>query len=92
MIQRIFGWSDVIFDHNDRDPRRTQDQADTDDKNLKAGRESINEQRKRLGMAPIEGGDEYFIMTPTGAVPIAALPKIREQMLAEETSQNEPSR
>ena len=58
LIQGIFGWTDVIFDHNDRDPRRTQDQADTDDKNLKSGRESINEQRKRLGLGPVEGGDE----------------------------------
>lgn len=78
LIQAIFGWSDVVFDHNDRDPRRTQDQADTDDKNLKSGRESINEQRKRLGLAPIEGGDEYFIMTPTGVVFVAALTEMRK--------------
>ena len=68
LILSIFGWSDVIFDHNDRDPRRTQDQADVDDKNLKSGRESINNQRERLGLAPIEGGDECFVMTPTGII------------------------
>ena len=78
LIKGIFGWSDVVFDHNDTDPRRTQDQADTDDKNLKSGRESINEQRKRLGLSPIEGGDEYFVMTPTGLVFVAALPEMRE--------------
>lgn len=82
LIQRIFGWSDVVFDHNDRDPRRTQDQADTDDKNFKSGRENLNEQRKRLGLGPIEGGDEYIIMTPTGIVPVAAIPSIRENMTA----------
>ena len=82
LIQAIFGWSDVIFDHNDRDPRRTQDQADTDDKNFKSGRENLNEQRKRLGMGPIAGGDEYIIMTPTGVVPVAALPAIRKAMEA----------
>ena len=77
LIRGIFGWSDVVFDHNDSDPRRTQDQADTDDKNLKSGRESINEQRKRLGLSPIQGGDEYFIMTPTGLVFVAAMPEMR---------------
>lgn len=68
LIKGIFGWNDVIFDHNDRDPRRTADQADTDDKNLKSGRESLNDQRKRLGLPPVEGGDEPFIMTPTGII------------------------
>jgi len=82
LILGIFGWADVIFDHNDRDPRRTQGQADTDDANFKSGRENLNEQRKRLGLGPIEGGDEYVIMTPTGLVPVAALSALREQMIA----------
>ena len=82
LIKRIFGWADVVFDHNDRDPRRTQDQADTDDKNFKSGRESLNVQRQRLGLPPIAGGDEHVIMTPTGLIPVAALPFIREQMIA----------
>lgn len=68
LIQRIFGWSDVLFDHNDRDPRRTQDQAELDDKNLKSGRETINEQRQRLGLPPLDGGDIAFVMSPTGPV------------------------
>ena len=68
LILGIFGWADVIFDHNDRDPRRTQEQADVDDKNLKSGRESINDQRERLGLGPIPGGDECFVMTPTGII------------------------
>ncbi len=68
LIQRIFGWSDIIFDHNDKDPRRTAEQADIDDKNLKAGRETINEQRARLGLPPLAGGDEAFVLGPTGPV------------------------
>lgn len=66
LIAGIFGWMDILFDFEDNDPRRSQDQADVDDKNLKAGRESINEQRVRMGLSPIEGGDAYAIMTPTG--------------------------
>lgn len=66
LIQSIFGWSDVVFDQLDKDPRATADQADVDNKNLNSGREDINTQRKRLGLPPVEGGDEAFIMTPMG--------------------------
>lgn len=66
LINSIFGWNDILFDFEDKDPRRSQDQADVDDKNLKAGRESINEQRVRMGLLPIPGGDVYAVMTPTG--------------------------
>ena len=68
LILQMFGYNDILFDHNDKDPRRTQDQADTDDKNLKAGRENLDEQRSRLGLGKIPGGDKYFVMTPTGIV------------------------
>jgi HK97 family phage portal protein len=79
LILEVFGWNDVIFDHNDRDPRRTQDQADVDDKNLKSGREDINTQRNRLGLPPVEGGDEAFVMTPTGIIFVRNFPALADQ-------------
>lgn len=78
LIQKIFGWSDVLFDHNDQDPRRTQEQADVDSKNLNSGRETLNFQRKRLGQPPVPGGDEAFIMTPTGIVFVKNFPALAE--------------
>jgi HK97 family phage portal protein len=68
LILQMFGYNDILFDHNDKDPRRTADQADTDDKNLKSGRECLDEQRARLGLGKVKGGDKFFIMTPTGIV------------------------
>ncbi len=68
LIFQMFGYPDILFDHNDKDPRRTQDQADVDSKNLKDGRENLDEQRARLGLGKIPGGDKFFVMTPTGIV------------------------
>jgi HK97 family phage portal protein len=82
LIDRIFGWDDILFVNRERDPRRTQDQADTMDKNLKSGRQSINEQRAEMGYPPIKGGDVYFIMSPTGIVVVENLPDMAEQQLA----------
>lgn len=79
LIKEIFGWSDIVFDHNDEDPRRSQDQADTDDKNLKSGRETINIQRKRLGLPTIPGGDLAFVMTPTGILFVENFPELAKQ-------------
>jgi HK97 family phage portal protein len=86
LIQRIFGWSDIVFEQEDRDPRRTQDQADTDDKNLKSGRETINIQRERLGLAPVPGGDLAFVMTPTGILFVKNFQKLAER----QTQDGEP--
>lgn len=81
LIQRVFGWSDIMFEQEDRDPRRTQDQADTDDKNLKAGRETINVQRERLGLPPVPGGELAFVMTPTGILFVKNFPELAKRQL-----------
>jgi HK97 family phage portal protein len=83
IIDGIFGWSDILFKFADRDPRMTQDQADTMDKHLKSGRQSINEQRAALGLPPVDGGDVMFVMTPTGIVMVGNLEKMQEQQLVD---------
>jgi HK97 family phage portal protein len=60
-----------------------QDQADTMDKHLKSGRQSINEQRAALGLPPVDGGDVMFVMTPTGIVMVGNLEKMQEQQLVD---------
>jgi HK97 family phage portal protein len=74
----LLGWHDIVFSHAEADPRRKQDQADTDDKNLKSGRETINVQRERLGLPQVEGGDEAFIMSPTGIIFVRNFPALAE--------------
>lgn len=81
IIDGIFGWSDIVFKFSDRDPRMTQDQADTMDKHLKAGRQSINEQRAALGLPPVDGGDVLFIMSPTGIIIVQNMDEMAEQQL-----------
>jgi hypothetical protein len=49
------------------------DQATIDSAYLKLGRETINEQRVRAGMDPIEGGDVAMVYTASGAIPLSVL-------------------
>lgn len=78
LILGIFGWSDVLFNHEDGDPRRKLDNADVMDKNLKSGRQSLNEQRSEMGLSPIDGGDIHFLLTPAGAIPYSMLREVAE--------------
>lgn len=68
LIAGIFRWNDVLFQFKEGDPRRKQDLADTRDKDLNSGRETLNEQRQAMGKSKLPGGDDAFIMTPQGPV------------------------
>lgn len=81
LIWGIFGWDEILFQHEDGDPRRKRDNADVMDKNLKAGRQSLNEQRSEMGLPPVEGGDIYFLLTPAGAIPYTMLASVAESQL-----------
>jgi HK97 family phage portal protein len=76
LILSIFGWGDVLFIHEDGDPRRKLDNADVMDKNLKSGRQSLNEQRSEMGLSPVDGGDIHFLLTPAGAIPYSMLSEV----------------
>lgn len=78
LILSIFGWNDVLFNHEDGDPRRKLENADVMDKNLKSGRQSLNEQRSEMGLSPIDGGDIHFLLTPAGAIPYRMLADVAE--------------
>lgn len=78
LILTIFGWNDVMFNHEDGDPRRKLDNADVMDKNLKSGRQSLNEQRSEMGLSPVDGGDIHFLLTPAGAIPYSMLANVAE--------------
>jgi HK97 family phage portal protein len=68
LILNVFRWDDIVFQFMEGDPRRKQDLADTRDKDLKSGRETINQQLEAMGHPKVEGGDDPFIMTPQGII------------------------
>ena len=69
-IRDILGVKNTIFVHAEGDTRDQIEQMNYFTKGQAFGNFNSNEVRAKLGMAPVEGGDINFIMTPTGAVPL----------------------
>jgi hypothetical protein len=69
-IRTILGVQNTIFVHSEGDTRDAIEQMNYYTKGQAFGNFNTNEIRAELGMAPVEGGDINFIMTPTGAVPL----------------------
>lgn len=78
LIDGLFHWDDIMFQHRESDPRRAGEQADLWDKHQKQGRLSVNDVRQRMGLPKIEGGDLYVIMTPAGAIPLTMISEVAE--------------
>ncbi len=76
LILSIFGYDDVLFQHREGDPRRKVDQSEQMTKHQSAGRLTINDNRAAMGLAPIEGGDEAYILSPSGIFLVRDLPKL----------------
>lgn len=69
-VRKILGVEEMVFAHSEGDTRDAIEQMDYFTKGEAWGVFNPNEVRSKLGMAPVEGGDTNFIMTPTGAVPL----------------------
>lgn len=69
-VRPILGARDMIFTHSESDMRDQIEQMELFTRAEAWGVLSPNEVRAKLGMAPVEGGDTNFLMTPTGAVPL----------------------
>lgn len=70
LIRNILGVENTIFQHSEADARDQLEQMDYYTKGEAWGIFTPNEIRAKLGMAPVDGGDTPFIMSPTGAVPL----------------------
>lgn len=79
LVDLIFGWDDILFQHLDEDPRSREEDADTYDKHQKSGRMTINQIAREMGYPAVDGGDEPIIMTPTGIIFVRALPEMAKQ-------------
>jgi HK97 family phage portal protein len=69
-IRKILGVEHTIFKHSEADARDQLESMEIFTRAEAWGIMTPNEVRSRLGMAPVDGGDTPFIMTPTGAVPL----------------------
>jgi hypothetical protein len=73
LITMGWGYTDIEFVFSYDDEVAATDQATIDNLYLRAGRETINEQRERSGQDPIVGGDVAMVYTGTGAMPLSVL-------------------
>jgi hypothetical protein len=89
LILGIYRWDDILFQFQEGDPRRKQDLADTRDKDLKSGRESLNDQREAMGKVKVKGGDKPFISLPQGVILVEHLEQLSQAMVDNLTASNQ---
>jgi len=76
IVKCEFPFSDVKFQWQTSDRKDNLQQAQVDKIDIDNGVVSINERRERLGLKPVEGGDQYVIKGGTGLVPVEDLEKL----------------
>jgi HK97 family phage portal protein len=81
LILGVFKWDDILFKHNEADNRTELDQAKLFAEYERIGVMSINQIAKRLGLPPVEGGDEHFIQTAAGLIPIQMIDEVAARLL-----------
>ena len=70
IIKLNFGYDDLEFSWGDQTQQDPKVQSDVLSTYVKAGIMSINEVRDRLGLDPVEGGDEPLALGASGWVPL----------------------
>ena len=66
---------DTIFKHRDVDTRDEEIQMKLNIDAMNAGVYDLNYVRGKLGLKPVAGGEEPFIQTPLGLIPISMIPE-----------------
>lgn len=74
---------DTMFKHRDVDTRDEEIQMKLNIDAMTAGVYDLNYVREKLGLAPVEGGDEPFIQTPLGLMPVSLIRELAETSLAQ---------
>lgn len=75
LILDLFGWDDILFQHDDADARSKLAQMTIYRDAVRDGLFVRNEVRQELGKKPIKGGDIATISTSAGVVPLEFLLK-----------------
>lgn len=78
LVKTEFKFTDVKFAWNTEDAKDSIQIAQIDKIDIDTGVISINERRERMGLKPIEGGDEYTIKGAVGMLPVSDLDKLDE--------------
>lgn len=71
LIWTTFSIEDTVFIHRDIDQRDEADRMALYLQGLNGGVYTLNYVRNLLGLPPVEGGDEPFIQTPLGLMPVS---------------------
>ena len=81
LIREIFGWDDVVFELNDTSMRDKLEQMKVYADGEKIGVFSPNHIASEFGLPTIDGGDERFIQTAAGLVPVSRIMEVAIAML-----------
>lgn len=82
LILGMFGWDDIVFAHNEVSTRDSLEMMKLLAESERMGVLSINEIRDRqFGLPGIEGGENHFVQTAAGLIPIQFLEDIAARMM-----------
>ena len=79
LIWSFLNTQETVFEHNEIDMRDEKERMDVDIAGETHGLFTINDLRSQRGMAPVPGGDEAFIQTASGIVPVKDISTLLEQ-------------
>jgi len=89
IVKTEFKFTDVKFAWNTEDAVNSIQIAQVDKIDIDTGVICINERREKLGMKPIEGGNEYTIKGAIGMLPVSDLDKLDEQKIDSESTMSD---
>lgn len=82
LILEMFKWDDIVFTHNEVSTRDSLEMMKLLAESERMGVLSINEIRDRqFGLPGIEGGNEHFVQTAAGLIPLKFLDDIAARMM-----------
>ena len=82
LIFELLNIQDTIFNHVELDTRTEEQQMKLLSEGMSQGVYALNDVRQRLGLAPVEGGEEPWVATPTGLIPVSMVKEVAEAILA----------
>ncbi len=83
LLTDIFGWDDVLFKHNVADDRTELELAKLYAEYERTGVMSINQIAARLGLPKVEGGDQHYIQTAAGMIPVDLLDEVARRLVVD---------
>lgn len=87
LILEMFGWDDILFKHNEVSNRDNVDQMKLLAEAERMGVLSPNYIRKNhFGLAGVEGGDQHFIQTAAGLIPLLWVDDVARRLLTDPTA------